>query len=247
MIDPYRTLGLQPGATAAEVKRAYRRLAKAYHPDSAGQAALDRFLAIQQAYELLASSPRAGRATKPTPGRGAAGAGAAGGTSGAPGAGAGEPWRADPARARAAREQARARARGGTRDGAGTAGASGAPSGSGGRPGATAGGRAGGSTSTRKRAPRKATMGSTSYDEARDPSDTTWAGASWYGPTSGEYWRVNPREYADPRKHGPEYQSRARRRSTTTGEAWDPEPAEPAGPPTDRAQAHEPAHGPVRD
>jgi len=67
-------------------------------------------------------------------------------------------------------------------------------------------------------------MGSTSYDEARDPTDTTWAGASWYGPTSGEYWRVNPHEYADPRKHGPEYQSRARRRSTTSGEAWDPEP-----------------------
>lgn len=54
-------------------------------------------------------------------------------------------------------------------------------------------------------------MGSTSYDEARDPADATWSGASWYGPTSGEYWIVNPREYADPRKHGPDYQSRARR------------------------------------
>lgn len=54
-------------------------------------------------------------------------------------------------------------------------------------------------------------MGSTSYDEARDPSDATWSGASWYGPSSGEYWIVNPREYADPRKHGPEYLQRARR------------------------------------
>ena len=54
-------------------------------------------------------------------------------------------------------------------------------------------------------------MGSTSYDEARDINDPTWSGASWYGPSSGEYWIVNPREYADPRKHGPEYQSRARR------------------------------------
>lgn len=54
-------------------------------------------------------------------------------------------------------------------------------------------------------------MGSTSYDEARDPNDATWSGASWYGPSTGEYWIVNPREYADPRKHGPEYQSRARR------------------------------------
>ena len=54
-------------------------------------------------------------------------------------------------------------------------------------------------------------MGSTSYDEARDPADATWSGASWYGPSTGEYWIVNPREYADPRKHGPDYQQRARR------------------------------------
>ena len=54
-------------------------------------------------------------------------------------------------------------------------------------------------------------MGSTSYDEARDPTDATWSGASWYGPSTGEYWIVNPREYADPRKHGPGYQERARR------------------------------------
>ena len=54
-------------------------------------------------------------------------------------------------------------------------------------------------------------MGSTSYDEARDANDPTWSGASWYGPSSGEYWIINPREYADPRRHGPEYQSRARR------------------------------------
>jgi hypothetical protein len=53
-------------------------------------------------------------------------------------------------------------------------------------------------------------MGSTSYDEARDPSDPRWAGASWYGPTTGEYWIVNPREYADPRKHGPGYSNRVR-------------------------------------
>ena len=62
-------------------------------------------------------------------------------------------------------------------------------------------------------------MGSTSYDEARDPSDATWSGASWYGPSSGEYWIVNPREYADPRKHGPEYLQRARR--PLAGEAPD--------------------------
>ncbi|HLA16043.1 MAG TPA: hypothetical protein VJZ72_04000, partial [Candidatus Limnocylindrales bacterium] len=62
---------------------------------------------------------------------------------------------------------------------------------------------------------RKATLGSTSYDEASTGSlDPGWAGASWYGTDSGTYWTVNPREYADPRKHGPEYQERARRAAT---------------------------------
>ncbi|HEX5239448.1 MAG TPA: hypothetical protein VFW20_00450, partial [Candidatus Limnocylindrales bacterium] len=62
-------------------------------------------------------------------------------------------------------------------------------------------------------------MGSTSYDEARDASDPRWAGASWYGPTTGEYWIVNPREYADPRKHGPGYSSRGRTGGTPLREA----------------------------
>ncbi len=35
--DPYRTLGLARGASLDEVKRAYRRLAKANHPDAVGQ------------------------------------------------------------------------------------------------------------------------------------------------------------------------------------------------------------------
>ena len=52
-LDPYRTLGLPPGASLDEIRRAYRRLAKANHPDSAGEAALPRFLAIQAAYEML--------------------------------------------------------------------------------------------------------------------------------------------------------------------------------------------------
>ena len=231
MIDPYRTLGLEPGAAMADVKRAYRRLAKAYHPDSAGEAALPRFLAINEAYEAI----RAGRPI--APGRRSAGA-----SSDRPPA---EAWRADPDRARAAREQARRRAgAAGTTGAAGGAGApgragstppggAGASGGSRGRSGAGGStGGAGGSTGTSgearagasrrtssggsrgRRHVRKATMGSTSYDEARDhqdANDPTWSGASWYGPSTGEYWIINPREYADPRKHGPEYQSRARR------------------------------------
>jgi hypothetical protein len=46
-----------------------------------------------------------------------------------------------------------------------------------------------------------------------DVHEPEWDGASWYGPTSGTYWTINPREYADPRKHGPEYLARTRRGS----------------------------------
>ncbi len=80
-----------------------------------------------------------------------------------------------------------------------------------------------------RRGPRRATPGSTSYDEAAEPLDPDWDGGAWYGPSSGTYWTLNPREYADPRKHGPEYQARARRATPDqAGESMpgaDPEPA----------------------
>jgi hypothetical protein len=191
-LDPYRTLGLEPGASTAEVKRAYRRLAKAFHPDSAGEAALPRFLAIHEAYDAIKTGrPMGATRAGPRPAEPAAGAPTA------------EPWRADPARARAARERART-GRGGRTPGAGAKARTSGTTGTSGTSGAS-GARGG------RRGTRKATLGSTSYDEARDPADATWGGAAWYGPSSGEYWIINPREYADPRKHGPEYQSRARK------------------------------------
>ena len=50
------------------------------------------------------------------------------------------------------------------------------------------------------------------YDEAAEtPFEPEWDGGSWYGHSMGTYWTINPREYADPRKHGPEYLARARR------------------------------------
>jgi curved DNA-binding protein CbpA len=214
--DPYRVLGLEPGAPMADVKRAYRRLAKAYHPDSAGESALPRFLAIHEAYErLLTGRSRAGSGPRAAP----------------PGPTA-EPWRADPERARAARERARTgRASTGSRSGTGGGPAGRSRSGTTGTSkGATGGtGSSGqGPREGRRRGVRKATLGSTSYDEARDATDATWSGASWYGPSSGEYWIVNPREYADPRKHGPGYQQRARKQApvgqtvTGTAETVDP-------------------------
>ena len=33
MTDPYKVLGVSPGATDEEITKAYRRLAKKYHPD----------------------------------------------------------------------------------------------------------------------------------------------------------------------------------------------------------------------
>jgi hypothetical protein len=58
--ESWRTLGLPPGADAAEIKRAYRRLARAVHPDLHPGATADerralelRFSAITDAYRAL--------------------------------------------------------------------------------------------------------------------------------------------------------------------------------------------------
>ena len=58
----------------------------------------------------------------------------------------------------------------------------------------------------------RATPGSTTYDGAGpEDGDQPWDGAEWVGADSGTYWRVNPKEYADPRKHGAEYRARGKR------------------------------------
>ncbi len=217
--DPYRTLGLERGASLDEVKRAYRRLVKANHPDAAGEAALPRFLAIQDAYDRIVGPDESNGHSA---------------TKGAPRS----PWEADPDRAGATFRAygGRPRPRPGPRTGprrparpagsatpknaggaastraAGTAGPEGAAGGAGAAGGTARPPSDGQASDASERRRKKATLGSTSYDDV-DPEAFApdWGGASWYGTTSGTYWTINPKEYADPRKHGPEYQARARR------------------------------------
>ena len=224
--DPYRTLGLSRDATLDEVRRAYRRLAKANHPDAAGEAALPRFLAIQAAYDLIAG-PDGGRrpgTARPTAPR--------------------RSWDADRERTDATYRAYGGRARRARPSGSATSGRG--PSAAGERP-------AGTSRPPRpERPPNKATLGSTSYDGAdAEPFEPDWGGASWYGTTSGTYWTLNPKEYADPRKHGPEYQARARRklggREEPDGVAAAPgrplADETPTGEPFDAAEAADTAAG----
>src|SRR5690606_39712133 len=49
-----KILGVARGASQEEIKRAYRRLARKYHPDVSKEAnAEDRFKEVQEAYEVL--------------------------------------------------------------------------------------------------------------------------------------------------------------------------------------------------
>ncbi len=50
--DPYRALGVARGASAADIKKAHRVLAKRYHPD-ASKGDSKRFLVVQEAYRVL--------------------------------------------------------------------------------------------------------------------------------------------------------------------------------------------------
>ena len=58
--DPYRTLGVDRKASDEEIKKAYRKLAREYHPDrNAGdKGAEERFKEVQEAYSILSDADK---------------------------------------------------------------------------------------------------------------------------------------------------------------------------------------------
>jgi molecular chaperone DnaJ len=58
MRDYYDVLGVAPGAGADEIKRAYRQLARRYHPDISGDERGAAFLDVSRAYHVLRDPER---------------------------------------------------------------------------------------------------------------------------------------------------------------------------------------------
>src|SRR5215470_18399593 len=63
MKDPYQLLGLARNATAEDIKRSYRRLAKKLHPDlNPGNKAIEQqFKEVTAAYDLLSDPAKRAR------------------------------------------------------------------------------------------------------------------------------------------------------------------------------------------
>ncbi|MGI3903793.1 MAG: DnaJ C-terminal domain-containing protein [Janthinobacterium lividum] len=62
MRDPYTVLGVTKSADAAEIKKAFRKLAKKYHPDQSKEPkAKERFTEANGAYEILGDETKRGQ------------------------------------------------------------------------------------------------------------------------------------------------------------------------------------------
>jgi DnaJ-class molecular chaperone len=87
-VDYYRALGVAAKATPEEIKKAYRKLAKQFHPDSTGgdKAKESRFKDISTAYEVLGDAKRRSQYDTIRAGGGAPGPGGGFAGQGFPGA-----------------------------------------------------------------------------------------------------------------------------------------------------------------
>jgi DnaJ-class molecular chaperone len=63
MRDPYQVLGVSRAATEAEIKQAYRKLAKKHHPDQnkSDPKAKERFSEVNSAYEIVGDKQKRGQ------------------------------------------------------------------------------------------------------------------------------------------------------------------------------------------
>lgn len=57
--DPYRVLGVSRTASQADIKKAYKKLAREWHPDkNKDPGAEDKFIQISKAYEILSNEEK---------------------------------------------------------------------------------------------------------------------------------------------------------------------------------------------
>src|ERR671929_1284681 len=63
MRDPYEVLGVPRSASEAEIKKAYRKLAKKFHPDTnkSDPKAKEKFAEVSAAYDLLSDADKRGQ------------------------------------------------------------------------------------------------------------------------------------------------------------------------------------------
>jgi curved DNA-binding protein len=66
--DYYETLGVPRDATSEDIRKAYRKLAREYHPDvNKDPGAADRFKEVSEAYEVLRDEEKRARYDRPPP------------------------------------------------------------------------------------------------------------------------------------------------------------------------------------